>query len=199
MAGSIVLNPLSSHYAALSPLYRSSHHNELFASDAEVLLSNSEKFLERTPIFNRNAYAMASFLQEQVSDPESPVTLVQYPPLLPTKANFDALLRRSTPELPEPGYGCLLTVLFESLETAQAFYNNCGFYPSPHLGGHVTLMFPYSLLVFSKDPEEKKYMEQFQVNEESVRLSAGLENEEDLIDTLRHALEAAKAAKKNSK
>ncbi|KAL6919286.1 hypothetical protein FSHL1_003267 [Fusarium sambucinum] len=191
MGGSVVLNTLSSHYQTLHSLFRESHHNELFIADAQVLLSNSSDFLERTSILNRNALVMANFLHKAISSPNSPVINVQYPSLLDNKANYDAILRRGTPELPEPGYGCLLTVEFSSVEAATAFYNRAGFYPSPHLGGHVTIMLPYNMIVFSKKPEEKAYMDELGVREASVRISAGLESEEDLIDTLRDALRAA--------
>ncbi|RFN43744.1 hypothetical protein FIE12Z_12032 [Fusarium flagelliforme] len=191
MGGSIVLNPLSSHYQALWSLFKESHHNELFASDAEVLLSNSMDFLERTRILNRNALAIANFLHDAISFPSSPIANVQYPSLLASKTNYDEVMRQPTPELPQPGYGCLLTVEFRNVESATAFYDKAGFYPSPHLGGHVTIMFPYNMVVFGKKPEEKAYMEEFGVREASVRISAGLESEEDLIDTLRDALQAA--------
>ncbi|KAM0342763.1 hypothetical protein ACHAPU_009255 [Fusarium lateritium] len=191
MGGSIVLNSLSPHYQTLQPLFKESHHNELFAADAEVLLSNSKDFLERTKILNRNALAMANFLHQAISLPNSPVVNVQYPSLLSSKVKYDALLRRGTPELPEPGYGCLLTVEFTNVEAATAFYDKAGFYPSPHLGGHVTIMFAYNMVVFGKKPEEKAYMHELGVREASVRISAGLEHEEDLIDTLEDALQAA--------
>ncbi|SPJ74630.1 related to O-succinylhomoserine (thiol)-lyase [Fusarium torulosum] len=195
MGGSIVLNPLSTHYQILQPLFKESHHNELFTSDAEVLLSNSKDFLERTKILNRNALVMANFLHEAISLPDSPIANVQYPSLQSTKKNYDCLLRQGTSEFPEPGYGCLLTVEFSSVETATAFYDRAGFYPSPHLGGHVTIMFAYNMVVFGKKPEEKAYMHTLGVKEASVRISAGLEDEEDLIDTLRDALQAAIKAK----
>lgn len=191
MGGSIVLNPTSPHYHNLRTLFKESHHNELFASDAQVLLSNSRDLLERTKILNRNALAMANFLNSARSAPDSPVVNVQYPKQLSSKSNYDAILRRATPELPEPGYGCLLTVEFSTVEAATAFYDRTGFYPSPHLGGHVTIMFAYNMVVFGKKPDEKAYMHQLGVREASVRISAGLENEQDLIDTLTDALEVA--------
>ncbi|KAH6898562.1 pyridoxal phosphate-dependent transferase [Thelonectria olida] len=197
MGGSIVLNQMSPHYEALAPLFKSTFHNELFAVDAEVLLSNSHGFLERTRILNRNAEAMANFLHDAKSLPNSPVVDVQYPSLLPTKPNYDAVKRPATSDLPDPGYGCLLTVNFDSVDTAIAFYDRCGFYPSPHLGGHVTLVFAYNMTVFSKKPAECAEMRELGVKEEGVRLSAGLEKEEDLIDTLKDALDAAIQVKKN--
>lgn len=202
MGGSVVLNPLSPKYDILGPMFEASHRNELFASDAEVLLSNSHDFLERTAVLNRNAFAMARFLHEaKETTPGSPVVVVnvQYPGLLPSKAEYDSVMRRPTPELPEPGYGCLLTVEFSDVECAAAFYHRCGFYPSPHLGGHVTIMFAYNMVVFGKKADEREYMRGLGVKEESVRISAGLEDEGDLIDTLRDALEAAVEVKRGSK
>ncbi|KAF5026226.1 hypothetical protein F66182_1693 [Fusarium sp. NRRL 66182] len=198
MGGSVVLNPLSPHYQTLRPLFESSHHNELFSADAQVLLSNSKDFLERTKILNRNALAMATFLHDAVSLPDSPVVNVQYPRFLPSRENYDKAMRRGSPELPEPGYGCLMTVEFTDVDAAAAFYDTAGtgFYPSPHLGGHVTIILAYNMMVFGRRPEEKAYMHDLGVKEPSVRISAGLEDEEDLIDTLREALQAASRARK---
>ena len=197
LGGSIVLNPLSAHYSALSSKFASTHRNELFAADAQVLLSNSQDFLARTRRLNRNAEAMASFFQRYANDPESPVVKVQYPTQLPSKPNYDALMRRSTTELPEPGYGCLFTVDFESSSMAKAFYDRCGFYPSPHLGAHVTIMIAYNMMAFGKELDDRKYFREIGAKEESIRFSAGLEDVEDLIDTIKDALDFAAAAKRD--
>lgn len=199
LGGSIVLNPLSPHYAELSKRFTKSHHNQLFAPDAEVLLSNSQDFFEGTMRLNANAQTIAEFLHKSISKPDSPVVNVQYPSLLPSKPNYDAFMRRSTPELPNPGYGCLLTVEFDSVETAKAFYDRCGFYPSPHLGGQVTIMFAYNMFMFGKDKEEAAALRPCGIKEESVRISAGLEDKQDLLDTLQDALDAAIEVKKGAK
>jgi cystathionine gamma-synthase len=199
LGGCIVLNPLSPHYGALTPKYSSSFKNELFASDAQILLSNSQDLLVRTRRLNRNAEAMASFFQRHVTDPDSPIVNVQYPTQSPTKPNFDSLLRRSTPELPEPGYGCMLTVDFESVNMAKAFYDHCGFYPSPHLGGHVTIMLAYNMMAFGKMPGDEEHFNEIGVKQASVRFSAGLEDVEDLIDTIKDALDVAIEMKKKRK
>jgi cystathionine gamma-synthase len=197
LGGSIVLNPQSRQYAALSAGFISMHKNELFSADAEVLLANSHDFLTRTRRLNSNAEAMASFFQQYVADPKSPVKHVQYPKLLPSKPNYDAVMRRSTPELPQPGYGCLFTVEFESTDLAKAFYDNCGFYATPHLGGHVTLMLAYNMLVYGKKVEDRAYFRDLGVKEEGIRFSAGLEDREDLIDTIKYALDCATKAKED--
>ena len=197
MGGSIVLNPASPYYSTLSPLVTRNHCNELFGVDAQVLLSNSECFLERTAIYNRNAQAVADFLSDKIAtDPDCPLAKVRYPSALSSKSLYDSLKRQSTPELPEPGYGCLLNLEFESLDAARAFHDNCGFYPSPHLGGHVTIMFAYCMVVFGKKPEERAYFSGIDAKEESVRISVGLEKAEDIVDTIADALEKTAALKK---
>ncbi|KAJ6438055.1 decarboxylase [Purpureocillium lavendulum] len=191
MGGSIVLNPLSPHYPEIHSAISSTHRNELFIADADVLLANSRDFLQRARRLNRNAHAMATFLNSAIADQNSPVVNVQYPALLPSKGLYDKFKRCSTKELPEPGYGCLMTVEFKNVATARAFYDRLGFYHSPHLGGHVTLALCYNMLLYSRNPEEIEYMRPRGVKEESVRISSGLEDLEDLIDTLKDALDAA--------
>jgi cystathionine gamma-synthase len=199
LGGSIVLNPLSPHYAELSKRFTASHHNQLFAPDANVLLSNSIDYLERSARLNSNGRLIAEFLHKSIGQPDSPVINVQYPSLLASKPNYDALMRRGTPELLNPGYGCLVTVEFDGVDTTKAFYDRCGFYPSPHLGGHVTIMLAYNMLMFSKDKNEAAALRPCGVKEESIRISAGLESEQDLVDTLQDALDAAVEVKKARK
>ncbi|KAG6037766.1 hypothetical protein E4U41_004747 [Claviceps citrina] len=200
LGGCIVLNPLSSHYGELSRRLAETHHNQLFAADAKVLVSNSHDFFERTRRLNANAQAMAEFLHRSMTElADSPVVRVRHPSLLASKRHYDAVKRRSTPEVPDPGYGCLLSVDFESVETTRAFYDRCGFYPSPHIGGHVTIMFAYNMFMFGKDKAEAKRMLEYDIRVENVRISAGLEETQDLLDTLQDALDAAIAVKRGQK
>lgn len=197
MGGSVVLNPTSPQYSALESHFTSKHRNELFALDAEVLLSNSQEYLTRATTLNRNATALAKYLTDRMAnDPECPVIKVCHPSVLPSKPLYDSYLRPSTSELPSPGYGCLMTVDFEDLDAAIAFHDNCGFYPSPHLGAHVTVMLAYSMVVFGQKKEEMEAMAKLGAKEEAVRISVGLETEEDIIDTVRLALDKAIEAKK---
>ena len=197
MGGSIVLNPLSPHYAALSNIFTTSHRNELYSEDALVLLNNSKDLFHRQEILDRNAKTIAEYLHSTIQEGgDSPVAKVDYPSLLPSKANYDKFMRRSTSEYPTRGYGCLLNVNFESVETAAAFYDRCPFYPSPHLGGHVSIMLCYNMFIWGRNPTVREYVRPLGILEESVRISAGLEAEVDLLDSVKEALEAAKFVKK---
>lgn len=190
MGGSVVLNPLSKFYAELNPLFTSSFRNELFTGDAETLVSNSADYLERTLLLNRNGAALAAHLSAQVEDPKSPVKAVLYPTTSNTKANYDAFLRPTTPDF-TPGYGCLLSVDFHSLDAAKAFYDNFPAHNGPHLGAHRLLAVPFNVLVYGKVAEEAAYHASYGATPEQVRISVGLEEEEEVLAAARVALEAA--------
>ncbi|KAH6691289.1 cystathionine gamma-synthase [Plectosphaerella plurivora] len=193
MAGSLVLNPLSSHYAALKPLWDREFVNDLYIRDADVLLKNSNDYLDRTVVLNANAAQMASHLSSltRTHDAASPILRARYPLEAPDRAIYESFLRRPTPELPAPGAGCLLNVDFTDVAAARAFYDALAVYPGPHLGAHRTLSLCYTALVFGKDPIEAAEHRTYGVIEESVRISAGLETAADLVDTLDVAVKAA--------
>lgn len=191
IAGSVVLNPLSSFYPKIKPLFTSTFHNELFTGDAEKLLANSQDYLARTVILNRNAATLATYFARRAAtaSPDSPIQAVLYPTTNDTGANshYDAFKRASTPEL-KPGYGCLLSVDFKTLDAAKAFYNNAPLHCGPHLGAHRTLIVPFNSLVFGKDPEQARYHASYGARGEQVRISVGLEDEEELIAAVEYAL-----------
>ncbi|KAK8049660.1 hypothetical protein PG994_011390 [Apiospora phragmitis] len=147
MAGSVALNPAASSYRDLKPRFTEAFRNELFAADASHLFKNSDDYLPRSIILNRNAAAMAAYLQTQAEDPKVPLTKVLYPPYASSVANLQPFLRKSTPDFPEPGYGCLFSVEFETAEQTMAFYDNLAFHQGPHLGAHMTLAMPYNAMV----------------------------------------------------
>jgi len=194
LAGSAALNPASPHYASLKPLYARAHHNELFAGDAAVLLANSADYLARSAVLNRNAATLAARLRSAASDPLSPVTGVLYPPHTDTAGNYAAFARRATSDF-APGHGCLLSVDFEDVPTAAAFYDNLSFYHGPHLGAHHSLAMPFNATVFGRDAAEMAYHAAYGAREAQVRLSVGLEEERELLDTVEEALGRAAEAR----
>lgn len=129
IAGSVVLNPLSTFYPEVKPVFTSSFHNELFTGDAEKLLANSEDYLARTVILNRNAATLATYFANHAatttttssSNPNSPIKAVLYPTTNQDTAYYDAFKRGPTPDFPTTGYGCLLSVDFKTLDAAKAF------------------------------------------------------------------------------
>ncbi|KAK1754854.1 pyridoxal phosphate-dependent transferase [Echria macrotheca] len=200
MAGSLVLPPSSRHHPSLHLTAQALHTNTLYARDAAVLLSNSADYLTRSAILNRNASAVASLLHSSISSlPTSPIKAVLYPPYTKTHENYLSFLRQHhpnpTPDFPSsPGYGCLLSIDFNSEPAARAFYETIQFHHTPHLGAHETLVLNLNVLAWSADAEMAAYQASFGVGQLQVRISVGLEDVDVLLATTQLALEAAAAA-----
>ncbi|KAK4165780.1 putative cystathionine gamma-synthase [Cladorrhinum sp. PSN259] len=198
MGGSVVLAPHSPFYTDLKSTVKSQFRNEFFARDAAKLLSNSRDYLPRSQILNGNALTVCQFLDSQAKLPSSPVTAVLYPPFSKTHDNYKAALRKPTEEFPKLGYGCLFAVDFESMDTARAFYDNLSVYHGPHLGAHHTLAFPFNDAIWGTEPGAPEYLKTYGANPEQVRVSIGLESEEELLDTFKYALEKAEEVKRRA-
>ncbi|KIW24531.1 uncharacterized protein PV07_10240 [Cladophialophora immunda] len=189
MAGSAVLSPLSARYAELKALFDAEHHDDLHVRDAETLEHNSRDYLDRSAVLNRNAEKLVEYLQSKALDPTSSVTDVFYPTVNhDTLPNYTPYMRKATPEFPHPGYGCLLSVEFRDIEATIAFYDNLHVHKGPHLGAHLTLALPYSLGVYGNEAD---WASGYNVRQEQVRISVGLEETEELVDKFRWAVEAA--------
>ncbi|OAL32883.1 hypothetical protein AYO20_07674 [Fonsecaea nubica] len=190
MGGSAVLSPLSSRYEELTALFGTQHHDDLYIGDAETLERNSRDYLERCAVMNRTAEKLVEYLQSNTknSSSSSSITQVFYPTVNDTLPNYTTHLRQPTPEFPRPGYGCLLSVGLRDLDAPIAFYDNLHMHKGPHLGAHLTLALPYSLGVYGN---EAAWASRYNVRQEQVRISVGLEDAEDLVDRVKCAVEAA--------
>ncbi|KAK3329747.1 pyridoxal phosphate-dependent transferase [Apodospora peruviana] len=197
MGGSVVLNPSSIFYhSALKPTFMTTYHNEYFSGDASRLLSNSDDYLSRSAILNRNALALANLVHSYCT-PSGPVTDMLYPPFTDTAASYRSFMRPATPAF-TPGYGCLLSIDFDSKDSAIVFYDALNVYKGPHLGAHLTLAVPFNDLVWG-DPThcDVAYHRAYGLRTEQVRISVGLEDEQDLVEAFKAALHACcEAARK---
>ncbi|ORY57476.1 cystathionine gamma-synthase [Pseudomassariella vexata] len=188
MAGSVVLNPNMASYSTLKPLFTQQFHNELFAVDADHLLKNSDDYLPRSIILNRNAEALTKYFQKLAEDPKYPVAKVLYPPYSQGSKHLIPFLRKPTPEFPKIGYGCLFSVEFETENATIAFYDNLKFHQGPHLGAHLTLAMPYNFMVLDK--ESSPYHASYGMHANQIRFSVGLEEELHLVDVCEKAITA---------
>ncbi|KAI1335641.1 cystathionine gamma-synthase [Xylariaceae sp. FL0016] len=186
MAGSVVLNPNSPSYSTLKATVASSFHNEFFSADAEHLLRNSDDFLPRTAVMNRNAAALTDYFASLVDDPSTPVTRVWYPPHSPGLKYLQAFMRKPTPELPEPGYGCLFSVDFATLDDTIAYYDNLNLFHGPHLGAHLSLALPYSAVTYGKANPE--YHAAYGLVPNQLRFAVGLEDTQVLLERCKAAV-----------
>lgn len=189
MCGSVVLNPLSCFYEPfLRRAFKDNFRNEFSPGDAETLLANSEDYLPRSTVLNHNAAVLAAYLSAQASgDPDSPIKQVLYPTTSDTRHTYESFMRHTTPDF-TPGYGCLLSVDFKTMEAARAFYDDLQVHCGPHLGGHRTLAMPFNAAIFGADPAQVEYHAAYGAGPGQVRISVGLEDEGEILGTVGEAL-----------
>ncbi|EJD54852.1 PLP-dependent transferase [Auricularia subglabra TFB-10046 SS5] len=196
LAGSVVVNPSGRHYKELLPLFRASWQNALYERDAAMLLANSAEYLRRCKAHNENAAALAAFLETRAGSSGSALKAVHYPGTesCPTRANYEARMRPATDGY-TPGYGCLLSIDFESPAAAGAFIDVAGEYLhcGPHLGAHRTLILQYIKMAHGDELEK---VEVFGYSERQIRVAVGFaDSAEDIIAKFKVGLDAADAVK----
>lgn len=188
IAGSVILNPNGRHYTELKSLFAHRYTSELHVTDVRTILQNNTDYLARTMTMNTNAATIVSYLEVCAKDPNSAVEAVHYPTTIPSSKNYTEFLRRSTPEFPAPGYGCLFSVELRNLPCTAAFYDNLNVHKSVHLGAPFTLAFAYTMCTYGQRLE---WAEQYGLKATQIRITVGLENTNVLLEDFRVAVEAA--------
>ena len=138
---------------------------------------NSRDFITRIRQINDNAEAICKILQTHPL-----INEVYYPKYNPT-AHFYEECRT-----PNGGYGGLLSFTFHKIEAAIAFFDAIETAKGPSLGTNFTLVSPYVLLAHFY---ELDWAAGFGVPGDLIRVSVGLEDEEDLKKRFFNALRAA--------
>lgn len=176
MAGCLTLNPQSPLYGRFRELLADEPADSLWCEDAIALERNSRDFPERVRRMDANAAALTEFLARHPA-----VDHVWYP-----KAGdpLDDLLR------PGAGRGCLFSLTLRDAARAPAFYDALRVSKGPSLGTNFTLCCPYTLLAHY---QELDWAAEQGVPAHLLRVSAGLEDPDDLIARFQEALEAAAA------
>jgi cystathionine gamma-synthase len=176
MGGSSVLNPQSRLYPNLKATLSTMYEDNYWAEDAVFMERNSRDFVRRIERINDNAEAIATRLTE------SPlVKMVYYPKTAPTHANYDAFRN------PNGGYGGLLSVTLKQPEHAVTFFDALEVAKGPSLGTNFTLSCPYVILAHYGELE---WAAQFNIEPDLVRISVGLEDQQELVKKVDRALEA---------
>ncbi len=126
---------------------------------------------------NSAAAAIAEFLSHQTV-----VHRVFYPSL-PSQPNSDIAKHEMT------GFGGVISFDLGSVGAAKKFVDALTIpYIAPSLGGTESLVIPYSVVV--PPTLEESTSGDFHIEPGLVRLSVGLEDKDDLLEDVRHALEA---------
>ena len=191
MGGCAVLNPSSPRYTQLKGLFGEHYQNYMYSADAEVLEQNSRNYIERSITLNNNTARLVSYLQTQADNPTSSVAKLYYPSVSPSRPNYEARMRKPTPDF-TPGYGCLFSMEFDSVASTIAFYDNLHVHQGPHLGAHLTLAMPYVKGLYGKQLE---WAAGYGLRETQVRIAPGLEGTEELLEIFKNAVRVADEVK----
>jgi cystathionine gamma-synthase len=116
MAGSLILNKKSLHYAKFKEKLDGIYEDSLYADDAKTLAQNCTDFDERIGKIVVNAGRITNFLKTQ-----SPQSIIH---------NFNGMI----------------SAVFPTSEQAVIFYDNLQVMKGPSLGTEYTLVCPYTLL-----------------------------------------------------
>ena len=180
MGGSLVVNPQSRRYSTLKQTLETVYEDDYWAEDAVFMERNSRDFISRIERINETAEAIAEQLQQ------SPIVKqVYYPSHRESLKNYDACRN------PRGGYGGLLSVTFQEVEQAVAFFDALLVQKGPSLGTNFTLSCPYTILAHYGELE---WAARFGVEADLIRISFGLEDRLDLHRRVERALEAAARA-----
>lgn len=132
---------------------------------------------------NTTAESIVDYLSPFASDPSSVVSAVHYPKTCQSAHHYTSRMRHATDEF-TPGYGCLFTVDFDTLDASRAFFDSLDVRKGPSLGANVTLAQPYVQMVLQK---EKKWAASHGLRETIVRVSVGLEDKDALLQSVKNA------------
>ncbi|ODQ63510.1 PLP-dependent transferase [Nadsonia fulvescens var. elongata DSM 6958] len=179
MAGSIVLNPGSRFYKVFKHFFNTPNQfAPLWLGDALVLDKNSRDFAQRNQIVNSNAQFVADLLKSNIH-----VKRLHYPSADEESKYFYDKIKK-----PNGGYGCLLSIIFKETIDAGKFYEALQVAKGPSLGTNFTLAIPFAIIGHN---QELEYVSQFGVEKELIRISVGMESQDDLRELFTSALNAA--------
>ena len=174
LAGAITLNPRSAHYAAFQSFLEGDfeQHDPFWKEDAVVLEMNSRDFPKRVRRASLNAQALVQALRQHPAVEE-----VYYP------SRDDV----GWAELARPGAigGCLFSFTLKNPAATPAVYDALRVCKGPSLGTNFTLVCPYTLLAHYT---ELDWAARCGVAAHLLRVSAGLEETEDLLARFAEAL-----------
>lgn len=180
MGGSAIFNPNGRYYQQLKKIAQTEFEDNYWPEDIMFMERNSRHFVPRIEKINENSEMICDMLKSHPL-----VKTVYYPKYNLDKANYDACRN------PNGGYGGLLSFVLQTRAQTVAFYDRLETAKGPSLGTNFTLVSPYVILAHYY---ELDWASQFGVPADLLRISVGLEDQEDLKLIFRQALQAAEAA-----
>ena len=179
MAGSLLLNKQGKYYKQLKEFMNEDYEDFFWEQDAIYLERNSRDFKNRSKVMNYNAEKVLELFEN------SPlISKIYYPSVSSnaSKRHYDIVKRA------DGGYGALMSIVFNDETDAICFFNTVKLSKGPSLGTSFTLVCPYAILAHYNELEE---VAKWGVDPNLVRLSIGMEKTDELLSTLKEALDAA--------
>lgn len=181
MGGSVILRPDSPHYEAVKQALDEVYEDTLWHEDAEALADNSQLFPYVMERVNGNGEAVAGWINEEFTGDGKAIKNVYHPSIVDREA-YDSLKK------PGGGYSGLMSLRFTDPQRAYRFFDSLRVTKGPSLGTYYTLGCLYTLLAH----KPLSSVEKFNVTPDLVRLSIGIEDEEELKGRIEQALEASR-------
>ena len=181
LAGSLILNSQSKDHIEMSAILSSGKLDtpDLFYADAEILNINSRTFMDRVYRISETSLFLAEWL---VSRKE--IQCVYHPGISSGKETYDRFKKKD----PKSGYGCLISIVLNPSYCPKKFYDSLDVCKGPSLGTDYTLVCPYVLLAHYN---ELDWALKFGLNPNIIRISVGLESQEELMSKFVYAFEKA--------
>ncbi|EDO18804.1 hypothetical protein Kpol_1028p80 [Vanderwaltozyma polyspora DSM 70294] len=194
IAGSMVLNPQEKLYS-FAQVFMSQlgeYEDHLWCEDAIYLERNSRDFIARTIKTNQNTEFLLKKVLLAQEGPSKLFKKIFYPSLTSaeSKVNYDAVRCKSIDKDSdeEGGYGGLFSLAFNKIEQAKIFFNELNLSKGPSLGTNFTLSCPYTVLMYYDKLDE---VAKYEVEESLVRVSIGIESQDELQKAFQHAIDEA--------
>jgi len=173
--GSLVINPNSRYYGTIHAVLSNNYENIYFPLDLGTLLHNCQDIAWRVRKCNQNTLPLVNLFTEHAS-----IAQVNYPSIDPTAHLYTRLIRKGG------GYGNVLSIIFHHPSSAERFYNVLDVCKGSSFGTNFTLAIPYVQLAnyWNRDKVPK-----YGVPQHIIRISVGMEDSEELIQTMSKALD----------
>lgn len=184
MGGSLILNPATPMYTKLKEYFNAHYEDNFWAEDALYLERNLRDFEDRSITVNSNSLAVVDLLKA------SPLIAdVYYPLLSDSKKYYDEV------KTPEGGYGGLISFVLKDPKLAPALFNSLDLHKGPSLGTNFSLACPYTILAHYQELDE---VAEWGVDRNLIRISIGIEDRDELLQTLQATLDEVAETQKQS-
>ncbi|GAB1197104.1 hypothetical protein APSETT444_006390 [Aspergillus pseudonomiae] len=173
--GGLVINPNSRHHDQIHAAL-SKNRDTYFPLDVNTLRQNIKNVVWRVKQCNQNTLPLVDLFKAHPA-----IAAVNHPSIAPTSALYKSVMRK------DGGYGNVLSVVFHDPRTAEHFYNIFNVCKGSSFGTNFTLAIPYVQLAnyWNQDKVAKHG-----VPRHIIRISVGLEDSRQIVETARRALKS---------